>query len=71
MREKEIKDACVETIGMTLEVDPSGSQTLKMILEFRSVSEYMSLSLFSLFITFSKILAKRSTYSKPFLFHSM
>ncbi|EFO20340.2 hypothetical protein LOAG_08148 [Loa loa] len=43
MREKEIKDACTATIGMTLENDPSGSQTLKMILEFRLVvSQYIS-----------------------------
>uniref|UniRef100_A0AAF5RV97 Conserved oligomeric Golgi complex subunit 7 n=1 Tax=Wuchereria bancrofti TaxID=6293 RepID=A0AAF5RV97_WUCBA len=43
MREDEIKDACIGTIGKTLEDDLSGSQTLKMILEFRSVvSQYMS-----------------------------
>ncbi|VBB33911.1 unnamed protein product [Acanthocheilonema viteae] len=43
MREKEIKDACTDTIGKALEDDPSGSQTLKMILEFKSVmSQYMS-----------------------------
>uniref|UniRef100_A0A915PS90 Conserved oligomeric Golgi complex subunit 7 n=1 Tax=Setaria digitata TaxID=48799 RepID=A0A915PS90_9BILA len=41
--EKEIRDACTNTIGRSLEDDPSGSQTLKMILEFRSVlSQYMS-----------------------------
>lgn len=39
MREKAIKDACTDTIGKTLEDDLSGSQTLKMILEFRSVSK--------------------------------
>ncbi|VDK64365.1 unnamed protein product [Onchocerca ochengi] len=43
MREKEIKDACIDTIGKTLEDDPSGSQILKMISEFRTVlSQYMS-----------------------------
>uniref|UniRef100_A0A0R3RWX6 Conserved oligomeric Golgi complex subunit 7 n=1 Tax=Elaeophora elaphi TaxID=1147741 RepID=A0A0R3RWX6_9BILA len=43
MREKEIKDACTNTIGRTFEDDPSGSQTLKMILEFRLIiSQYMS-----------------------------
>nr|CRZ23213.1 Bm9068 [Brugia malayi] len=42
MRENEIKDACIGTIGKTLEDDVSGSQTLKMILEFRSVmSQYV------------------------------
>ncbi|VDK82589.1 unnamed protein product [Litomosoides sigmodontis] len=43
MREKEIKNACTDTIGKTLEDDLSGSQTLKMILEFRSMlSRYVS-----------------------------
>ncbi|CAG9535932.1 unnamed protein product [Cercopithifilaria johnstoni] len=43
MREKEIKDACIDTIGKTLEDDLSCSQTLKMILKFRLVmSQYLS-----------------------------
>ncbi|MCP9260652.1 hypothetical protein DINM_004039 [Dirofilaria immitis] len=43
MRENEIKDACTNTIGKTLEDDSSGSQTLKMILDFRKVlSQYIS-----------------------------
>lgn len=37
-QEEEIKDACTNTIGKSLEDDPSGSETLKMVLEFKTVS---------------------------------
>ncbi|VDN04382.1 unnamed protein product [Thelazia callipaeda] len=52
IQKAEIKSACTNTIGKTLEHDSSGSQTLKMIFEFRSVmSQYASHSTDDEYIT--------------------